>query len=36
MRRYRTAPGFWGLGIVRSPGGWTIQLGGWCFTTEPG
>ena len=35
MRIYRTAPGFWGVGISRSPGGWSIQFGPFVFTTAP-
>lgn len=36
MRRYRTAHGFWGLGVSRSPGGWHLQFGPWILTTEAG
>jgi hypothetical protein len=35
MRRYRTHPGFWGVGFSKSPGNWAIQFGPWVWTTEP-
>jgi len=35
MRAYRTLKGFWGLGVTRSPGGWSVQLGRFVLTTEP-
>lgn len=35
-RFYRTAPGFWGLGLHHSPAKhWSVQIGPWVFTTEP-
>ncbi|MFE6222981.1 hypothetical protein [Streptomyces sp. NPDC057854] len=34
-RRYRQGRGHWGVGIARSPGGWHVTVGPWCWTTEP-
>ncbi|WP_432112829.1 hypothetical protein [Streptomyces sp. S1] len=33
-RRYRQASGHWGVGVSRSPSGWHVTVGPWCWTTE--
>lgn len=35
MRWYRTDVGYWGIGIVKAPGGWHFCFGTWILTTEP-